>query len=750
MSGADFNGRVLARVPRHDFVGRGDELDRVLKHETAQNGRGLLLLMTPSAGCSELLRQAYDQLFKQQSEVIPLYYAFTRNETTAVSAAIEFLQTVLQQFLAFRRKEPALCHAPLTLQDIVELAPSADLEWIEPLVQMYERIKFSNDNKALVRFCLGAPQRIPPRSGKPIVMFDGAQLADDLNGSVVLGAELLRVFGRSGRSFVLAGLRRQILDSARAAESNFELLDLLRLEQLSSEEAHSLVDHVAIRQKVTTSREVRDLLVQQFNGSPFFITNFLQAAREKNITLNTYLDCERLYVDEILGGHIHHHFANLLEEMAPQLDKRLRLTRVMWEAAASEEKSASVESWRKRLEVEPAELENILHHLHIQEFVNWTGPTVDATTGSQTWKDYLKATYRLAIKNDPRALVVADTIADSLKRAPNTMARHYKQSDRIDLRTVVGAFDCQRVPAVLFDYLAFSKAYKGVDDAELQTGLATETNLLRLPQTVHVASCFAFDSAIQKVCDEDRCIVAHMFEDGIYTEEQQRVWIVAELEAKLEIDSALATSWLDRLESVARQHDFQAYQIWLISNEGFDEAACDVLRQRKAYGSSKRQLNVLLQQVGATSAVQPAPVGAADEFLMVVPMGEENELIAASAVEQIARRLTFPPQAINQIKTAIVEACINASEHSHSPDRKIYQRFRLESDKLVVTISSRGIVPTNIGSNNAHLSKPEADAAAEERRGWGLKLIRSLMDEVEFERVDEGTSLRMTKYLRTS
>jgi serine/threonine-protein kinase RsbW len=140
-----------------------------------------------------------------------------------------------------------------------------------------------------------------------------------------------------------------------------------------------------------------------------------------------------------------------------------------------------------------------------------------------------------------------------------------------------------------------------------------------------------------------------------------------------------------------------------------------------------------------------------DEFLVVVPMGEENELIAASAVEQIARRLTFPPQAINQIKTAIVEACINASEHSHSPDRKIYQRFRVESDKLVVTISSRGIVPTNVGSNNEHSSKPESsDAAAEERRGWGLKLIRSLMDEVEFERVDDGTSLRMTKYLRTS
>ena len=136
-------------------------------------------------------------------------------------------------------------------------------------------------------------------------------------------------------------------------------------------------------------------------------------------------------------------------------------------------------------------------------------------------------------------------------------------------------------------------------------------------------------------------------------------------------------------------------------------------------------------------------------FLMVVPMGEDNELIAANTAEQIAKRLTFRPEAINQIKTAIVEACINASEHSFSPDRKIYQRFRVESDKLVITISSRGVVPSNLAAQNPEQgTQLDESEAVKERRGWGLKLIRSLMDEVEFERVDEGTSLRMTKYLR--
>jgi hypothetical protein len=48
-------------------------------------------------------RTAVDRIFNQHNEVIPIYFAFTRNETTAVSAAIEFLNTFLQQYIAFRR-----------------------------------------------------------------------------------------------------------------------------------------------------------------------------------------------------------------------------------------------------------------------------------------------------------------------------------------------------------------------------------------------------------------------------------------------------------------------------------------------------------------------------------------------------------------------------------------------------------------------------------------------------------------------
>src|ERR1044071_1136187 len=586
--------RVLGRVIQQDFVGRAAELNRILAQaESASAGRGLLLLMEPSAGVSELLRQAYDQIFNRRTDIIPIYFAITRNETTAVSAAIEFLNTFLQQYIAYRRDEPVVSDAPLTLHDLVELAPAADLEWIEQLVESYNRIRFSNDDKALVRFCLGAPQRIPAVRGRPFVMLDGSQLAEYLNGAVVLGTEILRVFARGGFSFVLAGLRRQILESAHDANCNFELLDMLRLEQLESTEAAKLVEHVARRQQVATSEAARDLIVQQFAGSPFFINIYLQAAREKHAQLLSYLDCERLYVDELFGGHIHRHFADLLEEISPRLDTRHLLIRLLWEAAAGEEQISTFEVWRKRLHMSAAELEDVLHRLHVQEFVNWDETTVEAGAGPQAWKDYLKIRYRLDVSGEPRALVVADMLADSLKRAPHTRPRHYKQVANAGLRDLISRFNCQQVPAVLFSYEDFRTEFKGAERDSIISGLAAETDFIKLPQTIHLASCAAFMSDMRQICEEEHCLVAHTFEEGSYSDAREVIWLAADVESKLEVEVDVARNWCDRFENMAERLGFSRFQIWLISNEGFTEEANKLLGRRKAFCSSRPQLKVL-------------------------------------------------------------------------------------------------------------------------------------------------------------
>ncbi|HKQ99699.1 MAG TPA: ATP-binding protein, partial [Pyrinomonadaceae bacterium] len=337
-----------------------------------------------------------------------------------------------------------------------------------------------------------------------------------------------------------------------------------------------------------------------------------------------------------------------------------------------------------------------------------------------------------------------------LKRAPQTMARHYRREAALGLRELLERFNCQRIPASLFHYDRFSRTHKGLETDELTAALDAETDLVRLPQVVHAASCAAFHPPIAQVCDDERCAVAHGFDAGQYSDSSEVVWLAAEIESKLEAGRGVTEVWCDRLMQVARVCGFHRVRLWLVAPEGFTAEASELLNEREAYGSSRQQLELLTERINAASAAMARQEIAPDEFEMVIPMGDDTELIAAHTVEQIARRIQFQPEAINQIKTALIEACINASEHSLSPDRKIYQRFRVESDRLVVTVSSRGVIPPGLNSQNGENGHNGETVESKERRGWGLKLIRSLMDEVEFERVDDGTRLRMTKYLRKS
>jgi len=728
--------RVLGRVEKAHFIGRACELERIVNHPHKPGAAGLLVLVAPTAGVSELLRQAYDELFLQQGKVIPIYFALPSPARTAVSSAIEFLNNFLIQYLAFRRNEGGLVHTSFTLNELLSLAPPADFEWFEEVVAGYKRERFSNDDAAFVQWCLSIPHRVPNGNGRPFVMIDAVSPHDESD----FYRQLIGSFSKRASSYLIAGLRRQLL----RASSDLGAVEILRLQQLPITEAAALADSLALRHNVPLSEEVRDLLVQQFQASPFLLDGFIYAAREARVPLTSYLSCQRLYVDQLLGGSLNTYFARSLEAAAPEPDVRRELIRLLHDGRKNGQ-AVPVETFKSVAGAQ--NVESLLRRLHAQELVNWSGSAVQFSGGGQPWEDYLKGRYRLEILFESRARVVADLISTSLKRAPRTMARYYRRLSSMGVQTALSAFDEQRVPTVLFDYGRYSNVYKGLPIEQIAAAIDADSELLRLPQVVHVASCTAFDSAAVEVFDEERCGVAHAFTEGKYSDETQVVWLAAEIDSKLEAELALTRSWCDWLNSVARGAGFKSIQIWLIAREGFSTEAMDYLLRIGAYGSSAQQFELLTARLRETAAATQA-TQAMDEFEMVVPMGGDNELIVAHTVEEIARRLNFKPEAINQIKHAVVEAFINASEHSLSPERRIYQRFRLESDKLVITIASRGIVPPQIDAPHGQDGLARENDALGLRRGLGLGLIRTLMDEVEFERVDDGTSLRMTKYLR--
>src|SRR5262249_40993683 len=124
-------------------------------------------------------------------------------------------------------------------------------------------------------------------------------------------------------------------------------------------------------------------------------------------------------------------------------------------------------------------------------------------------------------------------------------------------------------------------------------------------------------------------------------------------------------------------------------------------------------------------------------FDMAVPMVNEAELVAARAAEQIAGNMAFDPKSIDQIRLALIEACINAFEHSGSEDRTVYLNFIQQEDRLLIVVRDFGK-----GFDPLDVPEPIIEqklSAMGKRRGWGLMLIRKLMDEVVFEDASPGT-----------
>src|ERR1044072_1922761 len=138
----------------------------------------------------------------------------------------------------------------------------------------------------------------------------------------------------------------------------------------------------------------------------------------------------------------------------------------------------------KRLAAEVLEFERVLRLLNMRELASFHATYVE-TTPNTPWRDFLRVSYRLQVAAEPRALVVADTLVEALRRAPLTMARHYRRESALRLGGVMRGFNFQRVPASLLRYDRWARTYRGLSREEAQAGMATEIETLDLPQIVH-------------------------------------------------------------------------------------------------------------------------------------------------------------------------------------------------------------------------------------------------------------------------
>jgi serine/threonine-protein kinase RsbW len=128
---------------------------------------------------------------------------------------------------------------------------------------------------------------------------------------------------------------------------------------------------------------------------------------------------------------------------------------------------------------------------------------------------------------------------------------------------------------------------------------------------------------------------------------------------------------------------------------------------------------------------------------MFLPSVLGYEKVARNAAAAVAEEMGFSDDRIEDLKTAVSEACMNAIEHGNQQQRtaQVTVLLTAQQEGLEVKVADEGVrtMPEVI---------PEPGRPDEGNRGWGMFFIEQLMDEVEISRLPEGGNVvRMVIYL---
>ena len=133
---------------------------------------------------------------------------------------------------------------------------------------------------------------------------------------------------------------------------------------------------------------------------------------------------------------------------------------------------------------------------------------------------------------------------------------------------------------------------------------------------------------------------------------------------------------------------------------------------------------------------------------LIIPCIPDYVGVVRLAISGIATRQNLPVEEIEDLKIAVSEACSNAVQYAHNENReleKIWINFRIHDTKLEITVkdTGKGFDMKKVQDKKSSEIEKPMDSSL----GLGITFIKSLMDVVEFQSNDQGTTVTMVKYL---
>jgi len=130
---------------------------------------------------------------------------------------------------------------------------------------------------------------------------------------------------------------------------------------------------------------------------------------------------------------------------------------------------------------------------------------------------------------------------------------------------------------------------------------------------------------------------------------------------------------------------------------------------------------------------------------MTLPKIPDIELVALEGLDRLARHLGIAQEKIGEARILVTEAVINALEHSGEDHPSVRIEFTMTAGELSIFVRDYG---KGFEPGSVEIPEIASKMGLKNKRGWGLRLMKSLSDDFHIESNERGTKITIKKLLR--